>query len=88
MTAPAKNAWYYRRWLIFSSFAYACAQLAYLSHFGVHDSELHQLIAEGCLWIIAVDLLVYVTGASADDLIALRLGQQRVPKTRAEDKTP
>lgn len=71
-----KNAWTYRRWLIFLSFFYSCAQLAYLSAYGNPTSELHQLIAEGCLWIIFADILIYVTGASADDLIALRLGMK------------
>lgn len=69
-----KSAWFYRRCLIFSSFVLACAMLAYLAKYGT-DGKLHLLIAEGCFWVIAADILIYVTGASADDLIALRLGR-------------
>ena len=44
--------------------------LTYLAWHGIQDGDLHQLIAEGCLWLLFGIALIYIAGATADDLLS------------------
>lgn len=45
--------------------------LTWLAWNGVQSGALHLLIAEGCLWLLFGLALLYVAGATTQDIIAL-----------------
>lgn len=65
--------------------AFSMTMLTWLAWNG-RDGELHLLIAEGCLWLLAAIFGIYVAGATTDDLISLATGVKSRMLPKQEQK--
>ncbi len=68
------NQWFWRRSLVFIITAFCMTALTWLMWNGVQNGELHKIIAQGCMWLLAVIYITYVVGATTDDLVSLAKG--------------
>lgn len=62
--------WFWRRLLIFACATFCMTLLVYLVWYGNQSGELDRLIAQGCFWLLGGLVFFYVTGATAQDVIA------------------
>ena len=76
MDTPPKISWRYRRTMGFAIAAYSMTSLTWLMWYGQQEGSLHKLMTEGHLWILVAIFLVYVAGATLQDVVAL-LGSWR-----------
>lgn len=75
------NQWFWRRLMAYAQVAFSMTMLTWLAWNGVQSGELHKLIAEGCLWLLFGNFVVYVSGATIDDLVSLVKGVKGIPET-------
>ena len=64
--------------MAYAQVAFSMALLVWLAWYG-RDGELHKLIAEGCLWLLFGNFVVYVSGSTVDDLVSLVKGVKGIP---------
>jgi len=76
------HSWFWRRTMAFAMTAFSMTLLTWLSWNGIQNGELHKLIAEGCMWILFGVFLVYVGGATTDDLVSLVKGVRGIPEDK------
>lgn len=57
--------------MILSLTVFSMMMLSWLAGNGVQDGKLHLLLAEGFLWLLFGLALIYVAGATTQDIIAL-----------------
>jgi hypothetical protein len=65
--------------MAFAVMAFSMGIITWLAWYGIQDGRLHQMIAEGCIWLLAGVFLIYVGGATIDDLVSLVKGVRGIP---------
>lgn len=80
------NSWFWRRLLAYALVTFSMTLLVWLSWNGVQDGRLHLLIAEGCLWLLGAVFMVYVAGATTDDLVSLTKSVRGIADNSKETK--
>lgn len=65
--------------MMFSTNAMAAGLLIWLTWHGEQSGQLHLLIAQGCFWLLAGTIFVYVGAATAQDVISLVKAVRGVP---------
>lgn len=76
------HPWFWRRLMAFAQVTFSMTMLTWLAWNGVQDGNLHKLIAEGCLWLLFGNFLIYVAGATVDDLVSLVKGVKGIPEDK------
>jgi hypothetical protein len=66
--------------------AFSMSLLTWLAWYGVQEGTLHQLIANGCLWLLGAIFLIYVAGATIDDLVSIAKGWRGLPDRRDKER--
>lgn len=74
------HSWVWRRSMAFAVMAFSMGIITWLTWYGVQDGALHQMIGEGCIWLLAGVFLIYVGGATIDDLVSLVKGVRGIPE--------
>jgi len=80
------NQWFWRRCMAYAMTAFSMATVTWLTWNGVQDGRLHQMIAEGCMWLLGAIFLIYVAGATIDDLVSIAKGWRGIPDRRATER--
>lgn len=79
------NQWFWRRLMGYAQTTFSMSMLTWLAWNG-RDGDLHKLIAEGCLWLLFGNFLVYVAGATTDDLLMAIKGARGLPMDAKNDR--
>ena len=78
------NQWFWRRCMAYAMTAFSMSMITWLAWNGVQDGRLHMLIGEGCLWLLGAIFLIYVAGATIDDLVSIVKGVRGIPEAKKD----
>ncbi len=73
------SGWFWRRSMAFIMVAFCMAMITWLAWNGIQNGELHKLIAEGCIWLLAAIFFIYVGAATTDQLVSLTRAFRGLP---------
>lgn len=92
MTAPPERrhrtggGWFWRRLMAYCMTAFAMTTITWITQSGSQDGMVNRLAVEGCLWLLGSIFMIYVAGATAQDVITLTRAARGSPEPQKDDK--